>query len=351
MRKIQSLEMLRAIAALLVVLFHAETIFSASGHTPFDGLFRAGNRGIDLFFVLSGFIIAYVHQGDLGRPGRLGHYLYNRITRIYPAALIVTALALALYTLGFGGAEKAAKLDPGAVAASFLLLAQQGPPLVNVTWTLTYEVFFYAVFAIAILNRKAGLIALVVWQAAAAILAITGTDLGFAGYYLRSISLEFSVGLAAAWWLISMPPARQAWLAWAGVVLGVSGFVAGMALNNVVTWGAVVCTIASAVLIAAFARLEQAGRIRVPSILVRLGGASYAIYMVHYSVITLLGVIIMRKLHWPVTDALCLVCAAIGIACGLVFDRVLDRPIQRALRRRKRVASKLPADARFETSR
>ena len=88
-----------------------------------------------------------------------------------------------------------------------------------------------------------------------------------------------------------------------------------------------------------------------PSILVRMGGASYAIYMVHYSVITLLGVIVMRKLHWPVTDALCLVCAAIGIACGLVFDRMFDRPIQRALRRRKRVASKLPADARFETSR
>ncbi len=342
--KLRSLELLRAIAALLVVLFHTETIFLASGHTPFHGLFSAGNRGVDLFFVLSGFIIAYVHRGDLGRPGRLGNYLYNRLTRIYPAVWIMTAFALAVYASGFGGAGKGGKLDPESIAASFLLLAQHGAPLVNVTWTLTYEMFFYAVFAVIIVNLRAGLALLLLWQGAAAVLAITGVNLGLSGYYLRSICLEFSLGLACAWWLIRNPVPRRLWTAWALLALGALSFVAGMALNNTINWAPALCALGSAMLILALVRLEQSGRIRVPAILVRFGGASYAIYIVHYSVITMLGVIIMHKLHLPVTDGLCLACAAVGITCGLVFDYAIDRPIQRSLKALKQAGrSAIPA--------
>jgi exopolysaccharide production protein ExoZ len=345
--KIRSLELLRAFAALLVVLFHTETIFLASGHTPFRGVFSAGNRGVDLFFVLSGFIIAYVHRGDLGRPGRLGNYIYSRLTRIYPAALIMTAFALAVYAIGFGGAGKGAKLDPQAVAASFLLLAQHGAPLVNVTWTLTYEMFFYAVFAVLIVNLRAGLALLLLWQGAAAVLAVTGVNLGLSGYYLRSICLEFSLGLACAWWLIRNPVPRHIWTAWLWLALGTLSFVAGMALNNAISWAPALCALGAAMLILAFVRLEQSGRIRVPGFLVRFGGASYAVYIVHYSVITMLGAIIMHKLHLQVTDWLCLGCAAAGIACGLVFDYAVDRPIQRffkALKQARR--SGMPVGAR-----
>lgn len=347
--KIRSLELLRAFAALLVVLFHTETIFLASGHTPFHGVFSAGNRGVDLFFVLSGFIIAYVHRGDLGRPGRLGNFVYNRLTRIYPAAWIMTAFALAVYAVGFGGAGKGAKLDPESVAASFLLLAQHGAPLVNVTWTLTYEMFFYAVFAVFIVNLRVGFALLLLWQGAAAVLAITGVNLGFGGYYLHSICLEFSLGLACAWWLIRKPAPRHVWTAWLWLALGALSFGGGMALNNTIGWAPALCALGAAMLILAFVRLEQSGRIQVPAILVRLGGASYAVYIVHYSVITMLGVIIMHKLHLQVTDGLCLACAAVGITCGLVFDYALDRPIQRffkALKQARRSA--VPAGARLD---
>jgi peptidoglycan/LPS O-acetylase OafA/YrhL len=334
MRKLQSLEMLRALAGLMVVLFHTQTIFLMSGHTPFHGMFSAGCRGVDLFFVLSGFIIAYVHREDLGRPNRLSNYVFNRVTRIYPAACIMTALALGVYALGFGGAAKAGKLDPAAIVASFMLVAQHGPPLVNVTWTLTYEIFFYAMFALLIINLRIGMALLVAWQVATAIIAICGIDPGFNGYYLHSICLEFSVGLVCAWWLLRAAPPRDLRASWILLALGVIGFGVGMALNHDFPQTAAFCAVgASAALILSLVRLEQAGRFQVPPFLVRMGGASYAIYIVHYSVITFLATLILRKLHLPVTDLLCLVCAGIGIGCGFAFDSLIDRPIQRALKR------------------
>src|SRR4051794_40346773 len=101
MKRYQSLEMLRAVAALLVVFFHTEFIFgSRTPTTPFGGMFAAGFRGVDLFFVLSGFIITYVHRTDVGRPWRLANYAFNRLARIYPAVWITTLLAGSLYMAG-----------------------------------------------------------------------------------------------------------------------------------------------------------------------------------------------------------------------------------------------------------
>lgn len=197
--KLASIEALRAAAAVLVILFHATVIFApAMGRAPFGGLFDAGNRGVDLFFVLSGFIIATVHRADLGQPRRLASYLFNRVTRIYPAVWIMTAFALALYASGFGGADKAAKLAPDAIAASALLLPQTLTPLVNVTWTLTYEVAFYALFALAIVNRRVGFGLFALWQLATLVVNVGDLDLGGGGYYLRPLCLDFSVGLIVA---------------------------------------------------------------------------------------------------------------------------------------------------------
>ncbi len=203
-QKLQSLEMLRAVAALLVVMFHTQWIFGThTGTSPFAGMFVGGYRGVDLFFVLSGFIIARVHTADIGRPRRLGNYVFNRIARVYPAVWIMTACAGGLYAAGFGGALKTGKLTAWGIAASALLLPQIGAPLVNVTWTLKYEVFFYLVFGVMIMDLRVGLAFLGAWQ-----LAVLSASPWFpqgvplpGGFYLRSICLEFSVGLACAWLL------------------------------------------------------------------------------------------------------------------------------------------------------
>lgn len=305
--KLQSLEMLRAVAALLVVMFHTQWIFGAlTGTSPFAGMFAAGFRGVDLFFVLSGFIIARVHAIDIGRPWRLGNYLFNRATRIYPAVWIMTVCAGGLYAAGFGGAGKAGKLAGWAITASLLLLPQIGAPLVNVTWTLKYEMFFYLIFAVVILDMRVGLALLCTWQLSvlAASIWLTPQLLGLGAFYLRSLCLEFSVGLGCAW-LTSRPAfvaaLRNAAAQWVILVAGLVTFVGGMWAEVHTGAAGIACATGAGAVIVGLILLEQAGRIRVPDVLVRVGGASYAIYLVHFSIITMLATVLIRVPAMPKT--------------------------------------------------
>jgi exopolysaccharide production protein ExoZ len=339
-RKLQSLEMLRAVAALSVVLYHTTTIFGTrTGTIPFAGLFASGFRGVDLFFVLSGFIIAHVHASDIGRPRHLGNYLFNRIARIYPAVWTMTMFAGSLYAIGFGGAEKTEKLAMASVAASALLLPQVGDALVNVTWTLKYELFFYLMFAVLILDLRAGLAALVLWQFATLLssVGLLPGALEFGAYYLRSLCLDFGVGLTCAWliynavFVANMQTVRRQWVL---LAFGIIAFVVGMMAQTHTRAAGIPCALGAGAIVVGLILLEQSSRIQVPRILLLLGGASYAIYLVHFSAITLTAVALIRFRLAPMNDAVFLAVAALGAAAGVAFDRTVDQPIQRLLRRR-----------------
>ena len=284
-----------------------------------------------------------MHRADLGRPDRLWNYLYNRVARIYPALWTVTALALAVYASGFGGGDKAGKLRLATVLDSLLLLPQAGDPVVGVAWTLTYEVFFYAVFALMILRLRLGIAVLLLWQAATLADAATTVPMpALATYYLRPLCLDFSVGLGAAAWL-AQPAAASPPAWWALLAAGAALFIAGMA-GDALAWAGVACALGTGATIVALTRLERSGMLRVPWPLVTLGSASYAIYLVHYATLTVLVAIIGRT-QLRASDGVCLGCATMAVLTGLAFDRALDRPVQAALQRAKRRLLQVPAAA------
>jgi peptidoglycan/LPS O-acetylase OafA/YrhL len=346
--------MLRGVAALLVVLFHTQGIFGArAGTTAFTGMFGSGFRGVDMFFVISGFIIAHVHRSDIGHPWRLGNYLFNRAARIYPAVWITTLLAGSLYALGFGGPEKIGKLAAWSVTASLLLLPQTGDALVGVTWTLKYELFFYLIFALLILDLRVGLVLLGAWQLnvliatawfppdAPGLSSLPPKALGVGGFYLRPVCLEFSLGLGSAWvigrrhFVITMDTAL---LQWSLLAAGIAAFAGGMIMESHTNAAGVFCALGAAGIIVALILMEQSGRIRIPDALVLVGGASYAIYLVHFSAITLLVAVLVHFNANLANAAIFLVAAAFGVAGGLAFDQLVDQPVQRLLRRRLKPA-------------
>ena len=146
--RIRSMEGIRGLAVLLVFWVHFDALFGRllAGHPWWQGVSAlagsAGDAGVDLFFVLSGYLI---YARVLDKPAGVGRFLRRRAQRIYPAFLCV----LALYTVAaLAGATN--RLPRGAAGALYLLEnAALLPglfriqPLVTVAWSLSYEAFFY----------------------------------------------------------------------------------------------------------------------------------------------------------------------------------------------------------------
>ena len=218
--RLPRVQALRALAALLVVGFHLATRSVDMLHRRFvGGVFDVSAIGVDIFFVLSGFIIFSVHRADIGKPAEARPYVIKRFIRVYPIYWLVTAIALAVYLTGYGDSYKRNPL----VILKSLVLYPQPPgkfPVLNVGWTLTYEILFYALFLLWIWwPRKWALAVWVVWLIPNVVLAV-GHAAGsislvpqgvFDSYLIADRNLEFLLGCLAAWLLyrFTIPQPRR----------------------------------------------------------------------------------------------------------------------------------------------
>lgn len=135
------LQYARAVGALLVILLHLAAIERKyTAHSLLAPL--AWERPFLIFFAVSGFVLAYAY-GE-AREFRAGGFLLRRLWRIYPVYWQFTLLVLPVYLLRPEMVNSAfAKPD---IALSFLMLPQEGMPLLAVGWTMVYELFFYFLF-------------------------------------------------------------------------------------------------------------------------------------------------------------------------------------------------------------
>jgi peptidoglycan/LPS O-acetylase OafA/YrhL len=212
--RLQSIQALRGVAALLVVLYHARALELAGlarvGSTEpalTGGLLASGFAGVDLFFVISGFIMVWVTQAS--PPGRAtsGEFLFARVTRIYPVWWAAATLGL-LYMWLSGGVTlvdaSGVAVRPGTpefayILKSFLLVPQQELPVLLIGWTLIHEVYFYLVFTlILLLPRNLMPYALLAWGAAVIAASLFGLSTQQATSLLtlavHPMTLEFLFG-------------------------------------------------------------------------------------------------------------------------------------------------------------
>ncbi len=200
MKKFHYIEIARGMAALLVVLHHA-TLGAPDfyGARPFENFFNFGKAGVDFFFVLSGFIIYYVHSDDEGTVLSIRRYIVKRFIRVYPIFLFVSFILLSAYVLLPQWSPQSNIIDFSFLTSSFLLLPSPERPLLTVSWTLVHEVFFYCVFILLILNKNLGWIVFVFWA-----MMILGYNLLLEdgvfpySFYLSEYNLEFLFGVVVA---------------------------------------------------------------------------------------------------------------------------------------------------------
>lgn len=350
--KLHNLQSCRALAAWMVVLYHAATILGKrlpAAESLGLGAWRAfGFAGVDLFFVISGVVMVVTCRDRLGDGREVVPFLKRRLVRIYPlywlATLAVLAAGLAAPALMQGG-----DWTMRSVAKSLLLWPQREFPVVSSGWTLSFEVYFYLVFAALVaLPRRSFPWALVAWAAATvayyallekpeqnSILANLATPLP-----ASPLVLEFIAGCGVGW-LLAGGAARGGRTVFACGLAGVAaGAVATMqglvetasGMPRVAIFGS-----AAVALVYGAVAMETSGR--------RLGGrgaqfwgdASYSLYLTHvYVVLAAAALLKARPLQSSstATSAAILVlalaaCAAVAATCY----RWVERPLLAASRR------------------
>lgn len=346
--QIESLQIGRGIAALLVVLHHATSLVSINAGATFaGGFFHAGFAGVDFFFVLSGFIIFHRHAREFGQREKVAEYAWRRLTRVFPVYWIVTAavLATAIAVPGYGGADIT---NPAVLIHSFLLLPMNPGPLLFVGWTLTHELWFYLIFAGLIAAKGRWMKMLVaLWIAAmVAMLCIPASGELFANAWFRvafmPLNLEFVMGCAAAWlvrrtggmpagvwkWMIAAGAAGFTLLALAAARIPVEDLqvrIPGFGLSAFL----IVLGMAGDKLHGKATGEGSTGLFH--GALVFLGNASYSLYLVHTLALSIawkLGEIagVLPKIG---PQGLAWICISASVVAGCLFHLIVERPLLR----------------------
>jgi len=263
---------LRAVAALAVLLFHySDKPFHVLGYREMFPWMAEGGRGVDLFFVLSGFVIAHAHLKDFRTPAwdAVWRFLALRLARMYPLHFAVIAM--------FGAALVAAPLlgfapdDPGRFSGEalvrHLLLVNISEPTWNYpAWSISAEWFAYLSFPVlAVLLIRYG-----AWPTLLACAVILGPVSNASGAW--HIAVAFPLG--AALYVLT----REASLRLVAIALTAAA-AGGLALGGYWFEPALMLAFAAAVLICA--DRNPLSRLLSTSVMVWLGNVSFAVYMVH----------------------------------------------------------------------
>ncbi len=361
-------QVLRGLAALLVLASHAQGVLLETAARQGAVLQRwplpPGGFGVDLFFCISGFIMVVASRTLYGRPGAATHFLRRRVLRLVPLYWLASGLAVLALAVGRHGLQRTSWSD---LLASLLFVpypvygdAAQPYPVLTLGWSLNYEVFFYALFAvfIALPLRQA-----VLWTVAAlTAVALAGMwippQLMAWHFWSRPIVLEFGMGcLIGLWWVQRAPTATPApgvlacalaALAWLaadplGLAVKVEGSSTPNDLARVAGWGLP----AAALLLAAVSREHQGLGLRGTwRWLSRLGDWSYSLYLMHpFALVAMAKAWQALKLHealpWPVLGTLMLVSALLLAAATY---HLVEQPLLRRLRP-VRIAQRVQASA------
>lgn len=196
MEKIRGIQHARGIAALGVVVDHASQLSSLDKYfaTPiWDGFLSTGGRGVDLFFLISGFVICVASLSEDGLKPRLSpaEFLKRRFARLIPLMWLAVLSYAALRLLGRG-------VFPGDDYLRALLLLPWSTVQPPQIWTLRHELVFYVIFALSFLGRPGLRVILCAWVAAT--LAWMARPPGYPilpgiGIVLNAVNVEFCSGL------------------------------------------------------------------------------------------------------------------------------------------------------------
>jgi exopolysaccharide production protein ExoZ len=334
-----SIQIARAFAALAVVMTHSQVLPELLGMQPDNTDFWSfGQAGVDIFFMISGFIISAVIE----KPQTAGHFVARRAFRILPFYWLFTATALLLLAIGSGALPNAAEL-----ARSFAVIPQDANPVLAVGWSLEHELVFYAIVAVLVHCGRADALfsvmaSLSLASIAAHILVPAAVDRGFGSHILSLYHIQFFAGVALFRWQHRLETLPWLRLLLIGALLFplTAGLlhliyyapipqqpVGALGLARIVLWG-----IAGGFVLTGLLAVEKQRPdlllTKPARLLILTGGASYALYLSHPVIIDILGVCLQG--YWsagwsPQLAQVIAIAASLGFA--VAFYRWIEAPL------------------------
>lgn len=334
-----SLNVVRVVLAFLVLGYHAggtialDKYFSMS---DFDHLLGFGGNRVAFFFVLSGFVMKLAYGKYIGQVDKCLPYLWRRFVRVFPTYWVVLLMVI-VASMFLPNGMAAVPGDFWSILKMLLLIPQSqgaggpiGAPLLIVAWTMHYEIVFYGVLGAWIASRVLG-------ATISLLLVINAADCASGGCgpyrdFLSGLPMAyFVVGVAAAWAVRRLPALPAAmpimWLALAGYVLIA---LAPQLSDGQWVWphsGLLSVGLAGVILVC-LVNAEEARVQRSSSAWVqRLSDASYAMYLLHFPIISLVCKLLMlADLRGALGATLALVLSfVISIVAALAFNVYIER--------------------------
>ncbi len=293
-------QMLRGIAAMLVVLCHARYAFLGTGEWALaDGLLLPGASGVDLFFVISGFIMCYSTAGADGSPGDVARFIVKRFARVWPVLAVAVIVFIMVERGGMSYLHKPGSLSTLLHTLALIPTMPSAAPYFElshpVAWTLQFEMYFYLMFAASMLFRSLRWLVLLAWVGATVLWlprGPNGLDLGvgmhvdYAVAYMQIVTspfvLEFVAGVAIGWLYLSDRVrignrALAAHLLFLGCAFALWCLYAGVVgKHGPAGWG-----LPMALLVLCMAIASKTVDIAVPRLCLWLGEISYSLYLMH----------------------------------------------------------------------
>lgn len=351
--------MLRGVAAFLVVVVHAINVsdwrFAQGLDSEAAWMATAlsfnefGASGVDLFFVISGFVMAMMLAADPHR--RIGDFVMDRLIRIVPLFWLASAIYAALLML------MARDIAPAALMATITVIpldpALYVAPLLFVGWSLGFELIFYAVVGASLSSsprhRSAIIITTLILMIGVG--ALSPPAPGVISLLFNAIFAEFLLGIGcfAIWYRYAgqASPIMARTLAGSGAALLLLSAVFGVdfdaqymaiidggaSAQRALVWGVPWAMVMAGLLL----DCRRDVHLATDTLLHRIGDASFALYLVHVMVSLIAETWIPAIGIAP--DVIVAGTILVSLVCGLAAHRWVEGPMLIALKRLRRRAT------------
>ncbi len=346
-------QLLRGIAALLVVLTHARYALLNTPDMPLaDRLFVPGAMGVDLFFIISGFIMHYSTTGFDGSAGYVARFAIKRFARVWPMYAVITLLSVFVLSGGIDYFHHAANRLTFWHSLGMIPANPRYVPYFSLTllpgWTLEFEMYFYLVFAVSMLFKRLRWFVLASWVLLTVILMPLGErgfdmdttrDLGYQVGYMAIVTspfvLEFAAGVLIGWlYQQDWARFRSAYVAWHAVGLSVACALWASYSYLVFTHGPGKWGLPLMLMVLALALASKTVHLRVHPLFRWLGSISYSLYLTHLLSQGLVTRVLNAAGHgpWALTWSYIVVSTAFALVFASLSHHYLEQGLSNKVR-------------------